>query len=85
MLITFGFIETKSILKRATESVQNFLKVLFPKASLSKATGHVTSTLENYRLENKSLQELVEELDVIFSNVVQSRINLFKLIWEKQH
>ena len=38
------------------------------KAPLSKGTGHTTSTFQNYRLENKLLQELGDEIFIIISN-----------------
>ena len=76
-----------------TGSVRNFLmwvgidvKFLLPKVPLSKATGHTSSTFQNYRLENKLLQELDEEIDIIISNTVQLKIRFFLIfIWEEQH
>ena len=48
------------------------------KVPLSKTTGHTTSAFQKYGLENKLLQELGEEMDIIISNTVQSTIrNLF--------
>ena len=44
------------------------------------------STFQNYRLENKLLQELRDELFIIISNTVQPKFSPFiKFIWEGQH
>ena len=52
----------------------------------STSTGHITSTFQNYRLEHKLTQSLGEKIDIITSNVVQSKISYFiKLIWEQRH
>ena len=62
------------------------VKVSLSKVSLSKATGHATLTFQNYRLENKLLQELGPEIFVIISNTVQQKFSpLIKFIWEDQH
>ena len=62
------------------------VKVPLSKVSLSKATGHTTLTYQNYRLENKLLQELSDEMFIIISNTVQSKISPFiKFTWEEQH
>ena len=45
------------------------VKEALSKASLSETLGHTTSTFQNYRLENKLLQELVGETDIIVSNI----------------
>ena len=56
------------------------------KVTLSKTTGHTTLTFQNYRLENKLLQQLGDEVFIIISNTFQSKISLFiKIIWEDQH
>ena len=56
------------------------------KVPLPKKTGNKTLTFQNYILENKLLQELDDEMFIIISNTVQSRIYLFiKFIWEVQH
>ena len=56
------------------------------KVTLSKTTGHTTLTFQNYRLENKLLQQLGDEVFIIISNTFQSKISLFiKFIWEDQH
>ena len=66
-----------------TGSVQNFL--IDVKVPLSKTTGHTTSTFQNYTLGNKLLQELGEEMEIIISNTVQSKISRFiKFIREEQ-
>ena len=55
------------------------------KVPFLKTTRHKTFTFQNYRLENKLLQELVDEMFIIISNAVQSKISLFiKFIWEDQ-
>ena len=47
---------------------------------------HATSAFQDYRLENKLLHELGEEMDIIISNSVQSKISPFiKFISEEQH
>ena len=62
------------------------IDALLPNVPLSKTTGHATSTFQNYRLENKLLQELGDEMFMIISSTVQSKINHFiKFIWEEQH
>ena len=59
------------------------VKVPWSKVLLSKTTGQTTWNFQNYRLENKLLQELG---DKIISNTVQSKISPFiKFIWEDQH
>ena len=56
------------------------------KVTMSKTTGHTTLTFQNYRLENKLLQQLGDEVFIIISNTFQSKISLFiKFIWEDQH
>ena len=61
------------------------IDVPLPNVPLSKTTGHATSTSQNYRLENKLLHELGEEMDIIISNTVQSKTSPFiKFIWEEQ-
>ena len=47
------------------------------KVSLSKTTEHTASTFQNYRLENKLLQELADQMFKIISNTVQSKISPF--------
>ena len=62
------------------------VKVLLSKVSLSKITQHTTSTFQNYRLEDKLLQELDDEMFIIISNTFQSKIIPFiKFIWKDQH
>ena len=62
------------------------VEVPLPNVLLSKTTGHTTSNFQNYRLGNKLPQELGEEMDIIISNTVKSKISLFlKFIWELQH
>ena len=40
------------------------------KVPLSKTTGDTTSNFQNYRLENKLLQEFGEKMDIIISHTV---------------
>ena len=62
------------------------VKVPLPKVPLLNITGHTTLTFQNYRLENKLLQEFSDEISIIISNTVQSKISPFiKFIWEDQH
>ena len=62
------------------------VEVPLSKVPLSKTTGHTTLTFQNYRLENKLLQELGDEMFIIISNTVQSTISpLIKFIWEDHH
>ena len=52
------------------------------KVPLPKKTGNKTLAFQNYRLENKLLQELDDEMFIIISNTVRSKICLFiKFIW----
>ena len=44
---------------------------------MAKATGHKTSTYGSYELENKLLQKLGEEMDIIISSTVQSKNQSF--------
>ena len=49
-------------------------------------TGHRTSTFKNYSSENKLLQELGDEMSIIISNAVQSKVSPFiRFMWEDQH
>ena len=49
-------------------------------------TGHTTSTFQNYSSENKLLQELGDEMFIIISNNVQSKISPFiRFMWEDQY
>ena len=53
---------------------------------MSKTTGHTTSTFENYRLENRLLQDFGDEVDIIISNTVQSKSSPFiKFIRAEHH
>ena len=62
------------------------VKVLLSKVSLSKITQHTTSTFQNYRLEDKLLQELDDEMFIIIPNTFRSKIIPFiKFIWKDQH
>ena len=62
------------------------IKFPLPKVSLPKTTGHTALAFQNYRLENKLLQELGKEIDMIISNTVQSKISSFiKFIWKEQY
>ena len=62
------------------------VKILLSKVPLSKTTHHTTLTFQNYRLENKLLQEIGDEMFVIISNIFQSKISPFiKFIWKYQH
>ena len=47
------------------------------KDSVSKTTGHTTLTFENYRLENKLLQNLGDLMFMIISKTVHSKISPF--------
>ena len=58
------------------------VKVTLPKVLLPKTAGHATSIFQSYRLENKLLQQLGEEMDAIISNIVQSKIcHFIKFNW----
>ena len=62
------------------------VKLPFSKVSFSKTTEHTTLTFQNYKLENKLLQELGEEIFIILLNTVQSKISHFIiLMWEYQN
>ena len=51
-----------------------------------KTTGHTSSTFQNYRLENKLLQELAEEKDILNLITDQSQISRFiKFIWLERY
>ena len=64
------------------------------KVTLPKATGHTTLTFQNYRLKKKLLQELEKtkqkkelgnEMFMIISSTVQSKISPFsRFIWGDQ-
>ena len=56
----------------------------FAKSPLVKTTGHATSIFQNYKLENKLLQELVEEMDIIIPNTLQSTTAFIKFIRDEQ-
>ena len=78
-------LNTKGNLKIATGWVQNFLVgiVPLPKSPLSKTKGHKALNFQSCRLENELLQELKDEMFIIISNNIQSKINPFiKFIWE---
>ena len=61
------------------------VKLPFSKVSFSKTTEH-TLTFQNYKLQNKLLQELGEEIFIILLNTVQSKISHFIiLMWEYQN
>ena len=48
-------------------------------------TGQITSTFKDHGSENKLLQELGDEMFIIISNTVQSKISPFiKFVWEDQ-
>ena len=44
---------------------------------MAKTTGHKASTYGRYGLENKLLQKLGEEMDIIISSTVQSKNQSF--------
>lgn len=51
-----------------------------------KTTGHTSSTFQNYRLENKLLQELAEEKGILNLITDQSQISRFiKFIWLERY
>ena len=58
-----------------------------PRKPLPKTlTEHTTLTFQNYRLEEKLLQELGEVMETIMSNADNSEICLFiNFIWEQHH
>ena len=61
------------------------VKLPFSKVSFSKTTED-TLTFQNFKLENKLLQELGEEIFIILLNTVQSKISHFIiLMWEYQN
>ena len=58
----------------------------FSHVATEHETGHTTSTFQNYSSENKLLQELGDEMFIIISNNVQSKINPFiRFMWEDQY
>ena len=62
------------------------IKVPLSQESLPKTTWHTTLTLQNYSLEKKLLQELADEMFIIISITVRSKISPFiKFIWDDQH
>ena len=57
--------------------------VPLPKSPLSKTEGHTALNFLSCWLENELLQELEDEMFIIISNNIQSKINPFiKFIWE---
>ena len=55
------------------------------KVVLPNTTGHIMSTFQNQRFQKKLLQESGDEMLIIVSNAVQSKISSFiKFIWEVQ-